>query len=204
MPRTMTTGMQAAVCAPNLYPALFVAMQFATDTVYLWSGQGNVTWNSMNFLGIGTLGSISTISEDSTVEAKGIVLTMSGIPSGMVSEILTETRVLGTVNVWLGLFTPAGVLIADPIQAYQGKMDQPSIEDDGDTCSISLNVENVLVDLNRECYRRYCDADQQIDLAATLTRLGMPSNTVDTGFTHVPMIQELQVFWGSTPRGTNQ
>jgi len=82
-------------------------------------------------------------------------------------------------------------------------MDQPSIEDDGKTCSISISCENVLVDLNRPCYRRYTNDDQQIDIQATLTRLGLSSSTVDTGFRWVAGLQEQITFWGTMPSSIN-
>ena len=55
----------------------------------------------------------------------------------------------------------------------------------------------------REVWRRYTDEDQQVDLAATLTRLSMSQSTVDTGFTHVAGLQEQITFWGRTPSSVN-
>lgn len=203
MPRDMTPAMAAALCAEVLRPALLVSMQFASETAYCWTGLTPLTWNGMTFTGIGSLGSISGISEDSEVEAKGITLTLSSIPSDMMSEVLTEVRVLGKVNVWLALFDENLALIPDPILSYQGKMDAPSLNDDATTCTATIAVENVLVDLNRACYRRLTNDDQQLDLAATLARLGLPANTVDTGFRFVAGLQEQITFWGTKPSSIN-
>jgi hypothetical protein len=199
----MTPAMAAALCAPVLRPALLVTMQFATDTAYCWTGLGPLVWNGMTFQGVGELGSISNISEDSEVEAKGITLTLSGIPSDMMTEVLNEVHVLGNVQVWFALFNEDLTLIADPILSYQGKMDAPTLNDDQQTCTATIAVENVLVDLNRACYRRYTNDDQQMDLAATLTRLGLPSATVDTGLRFVAGQQEQITFWGIMPSSIN-
>jgi hypothetical protein len=94
-------------------------------------------------------------------------------------------------------------LIDAPILSYQGKMDAPEMDDDAKTCTCTIGLENILVDLNRPVYRRYTDEDQQMDLAATLTRLGLPSTTVDTGFTHVAPLQEQVTFWGVLPSSVN-
>ena len=203
MPRTMTSAMAAALSAPVLRPAILCSMAFAASTVYVWTGLGPMTWNDMTFLGVGDLGSISAISEGSTVEAQGLSISLNGIPSDMMTEVLTETRVLGAVNIWLALFDSAGALIASPIASYQGRMDAPSLTDDGQTCTCSITVENVLVDLNRPVYRRYTNDDQQLDLATTLTRLGLASTTTDTGFQFVPGVQERITFWGKSPSSTN-
>jgi hypothetical protein len=200
----MTPAFTAALCAPYVCPALFCTMTFATSIVNVWTGLGPYTWNGMTFQGIGELGSVSAISEDSTIEAKGITLTLSGIPSDMLGEVLTETRILGNVQLWLALFDPVtAALIPNPLMIYQGKMDQPSMSDDAETCTCSITVENVLVDLNRPCYRRYTNDDHQIDLAATLTRLGLPSTTVDTGMRFVAGQQERVTFWGVKPSSVN-
>src|SRR5579859_6702794 len=186
MPRVMSTAMATALCAPVLRPAMLVSLQFAASTVYVWSGVGPFTWSGMTFVGVGDLGNIVTMSEGSTVEAQNVTIELSGIPSDMMTEVLTETRILGTVNIWLALFDANGVVIPDPILSYQGKMDKPEIDDSGDKCTCSISVENVLVDLNRAVYRRYTAQDHQSDLAVTLTRLGLPLTTVDTGFRFVP------------------
>jgi len=203
MPRDLTTAMQTALCAPVLRCALLAALQFADDTQYLWSGLGPMVWNGNTYQGVGTLGSISPISEDSTVEAKGVAFELSGIPANMVSEVLQETRILYKAQAYFALWDANGNLIPTPVLSYQGKMDQPTISDDGKTCAISIACENVLVDLNRACYRRYTNDDQQLDLAATLTRLGLPANTVDTGLRWVAGLQEQITFWGTLPSSIN-
>lgn len=203
MPRVMTPAMQAALTAPVLRLQMFAALTFADTTLHLWTGLGNMTWGGMTFQGVGTLGAVSAIPENSNVEAKGVTLTLSGIPSTLVSEVLFETRVLRTAQLWLALYDVNGVLIADPIVSYQGKMDAPQIQDDGSTCSCSIQLENVLVDLNREVFRRYTDADQQLELPYERARLSLPSTTVDTGFQHVAGLQEMVTYWGTVPHSVN-
>ena len=191
MPRAMTTAVAEALCASVVRPALLVMMEFAASTGYAWTGLGPFTWDGMTFQGVGDLGNISAMSEDSTVEAKGVTIELSGIPSDMMTEVLTETRVLGTVKIWLALFDDAGALIPDPILSYQGKMDAPSLEDGGEACTAQITVENILVDLNRACYRRYTNEDQQMD------------HPGDTGFQYVAGLQEQITFWGRSPSSVN-
>ena len=203
MPRAMTPAMATALAAPVLRLALLVSLQFGDQTQYVWSGVGSLTWGAMTFQGVGSFGGVDGMSEDSTVEAKGVVVSLSGIPSGLISEVLTEVRVLGTCNIWLALYDSTLTLIPSPILSYQGKMDAPATDDDGKTCTATINLENILVDLDRPVYRRYTDEDQQMDLAATLSRLGLPSTTVDTGLSHVAGLQEQITFWGTAPSSVN-
>jgi hypothetical protein len=203
MPRVLTSAMITALSAPVVRLAVLASLQFADNLVNVWTGIGPMTWNSLTFQGVGTLGTISAMSEDSDVSAKNVTISLSGIPSSMMNEVLYEVRVLRNANIWLALYDSSGNLIANPVLSYQGKMDAPEINDDGKTCTCTISLENVLVDLNREVYRRYTDEDQQMDLAATLTRLSLSPSTVDTGFTHVAGLQEQITFWGRVPSSVN-
>lgn len=203
MPRTLTSAMITALSSPDVSTAILASLQFADDTLYLWSGLGTLTWNGMTFQGVGSLGRVTGISEDSTVEAKGVQISLSGIPANMINEALDNVRLFQPVNLWLMCLDPNGNIIGDPVVSYAGLMDKASIEDDGETCTITINVENVLASLNRVEPRHYTQADQQLDLALTLQRLGLPANTVDTGFSHVNVIQELTVYWGQNPKSIN-
>ena len=62
---------------------------------------------NMNRQGIGSLGAISTISEDSTIEAKNVTFELWGIPSNLVSEVLWETRLLYTAQAYFALWDTA-------------------------------------------------------------------------------------------------
>jgi hypothetical protein len=203
MPRTLTSQMISALTAPVVRTAIFAELQMSNETLYLWSGLGPMTWNGMTFQGVGTLGKVQGISEDTTVEAKGVKISLSGIPSNMIGEALNNVRLMQAVNLWLMCFDTGGALISSPVISFSGLMDKTSIDDDGSTSTITINVENVLADLNRPVARHYTQADQQLDLALTLQRLGLPANTVDTGFSHVNVIQELTVFWGQNPKSVN-
>jgi hypothetical protein len=169
-----------------------VQLQFKTETLYLWSGLYSTTWNGNVYFGAGPLLSISGISENSTVEAKNVTISVSGIPSDIIGLALGEVQRGLPASVYFGLFEADGVtLIANPVLAYVGKMDQPTITDAGDACTIGINVENALVDMNRSVWRRYTDADQQMD------------HPGDLGCSFVPSIEEIQIYFGRLPQSTN-
>jgi hypothetical protein len=183
--------MAAALAAAVLQPALLVSMQFASETGYAWSGYGDLVWSGMTFKGLGEFGQISAIEETNEVENKGITLALSGIAPRLMPQVLKETRILGAVTVWLACFDSTGAIIADPVIAFQGFMDSPAMVDGGKDCTASLAAEDDLADLNRPCYRRYTNEDQQID------------HPGDTGMQYVAGLQEQITFWGVTPGSIN-
>ena len=187
MPRTLTAPFLAATQATLLRPALFIEAHFISGPLYVWSGFGSITWNSQTWVGIGSLGSVSTIEEGSTVEAKGITLTMSGIDATLLADVLGEFQVGLPALVSLGLFDSTGALIADPVTSWSGRMDQPTIDVDGTAATIAINCESRLLDMNVAVDRRYTNEDQQLD------------HPGDRGLEFVNSIQEVVIYWGRSP-----
>lgn len=165
--------------------AILAEATFRTGTVYLWSGMGPLNWNGQTWQGVGALGSISPIEEGSTVEAKGVTITLSGFDPTLLPDVLNEFALLQPVNIYLACFN-GGAIIADPLLAFSGRMDQPMIEV-GQSAKISINCETDLLDLNVATDRRYTQDDQQMDWPG------------DLGMNFVPAIQEITIYWGSAP-----
>jgi hypothetical protein len=171
--------------------AFFVQATFLSGPVYLWTGYGPITWNGQTWQGVGTMGGISVIEEGSNVEAKGITLTLSGFDTTLLPDVLNEFALLLPVYVWFGLFNE-GVLIDNPIPCFSGLMDQPTIDIDGKTSTISINCESKLLSLDVAVDRRYSADDQQRDWPG------------DLGMNWVNSIQEITLLWGqATVSGAN-
>jgi hypothetical protein len=181
-----------AIASANPKPAMFFEVNFISGPVYLWSGTQSIVWNSQTWLGAGGLINMSTVEEGSTVEAKGITLSMSGVSTDFLSDILNEFSVGLPAIVYLGFFEDDGVtLIPDPIISWAGRTDQPTIEMDGSTATISVNCENQLVEMNIAVDRRYTNEDQQLDFPG------------DRGMEFVNSIQDVRIFWGQVPSSKN-
>jgi hypothetical protein len=190
MPRTMSSAMLAAIQSGNLQPALFVTASFLTGPIYVWTGYGSIAWGGHTWLGVGTLGTISVIEEGSTVEAKGVALGLSGIDPTLLADVLTEFQIGAPVAIYLGLFSGAA-LIADPIVAWAGRMDQATIDVSGQAAVISLGCENRLLDMNVSSLKRLTNDQQQFDYPG------------DRGCEFVSSLAMARIFWGTTPTGTN-
>lgn len=187
MPRSASSAMLTALSATQLNPVIFVQMQFVTGIVYIWSGSGPFSWSGHTWLGVGTFGSISTIEEAGTVEAKGVTLTLSGIDPAMLADALQEFQTGAPVVIYLGMFDSSGGLISSPITAWAGRMDQPTIEVGAAAATISIACENRLLEMNVAYDRRYTQDDAVIDYPG------------DRGFSFVNSIQEQNIAWGRLP-----
>lgn len=194
MPRSMSADMLAGIQASELLPVLFVYGEFADGPVYLWTGYGPINWNGQTWDGIGTLLSVSSIEEGSDVNARGIILGLSGFNVNLLSLALGEVQQGLPAIVYLGLFYPGSpwLVIEDPLIAWAGRIDQPTIDVLGTTASISINCENRLVAMNVAVDRRYTNEDQQRDWPG------------DGGMAFVYGIQDTNIYWGRLPGTSNQ
>lgn len=184
MPRGLTTNMLTEIAKSGLKPVVFLQAQFVTGTVYLWSGLGTLSWNGQTWTGVGKLGSVSAVQETADNSATNLVISLSGIPSDLVADVITEARTGFPVTLWLGAMDDNFSLIADPYQAFSGRMDVPTMDESGETSTISITVENILVDLNRKRMVWYTDQAQQAEFPG------------DKGFEYVPQLQDLSINWG--------
>jgi hypothetical protein len=186
-----TNAFVTAISSQNIRPALFVEAHFLDGPAYVWSGVGRIDWNGHSWQGLGTLGGISTIEEGSNIQARGITLTLSGIDVSILSEIMLDFQQGLPCLVYLGMFDSGGSLIADPVTAWAGRMDQPMIEMDGQTATLTITCENRLVEMNVAVDKRYTNEQQQLDFPG------------DRGMEFVASIAEVTVFWGRTPSSHN-
>jgi hypothetical protein len=190
MPRNLTSACLAAIQASAVQPHILVQLTFATTTAYLWTGIGNLTWNSQTWTGLGSLLGIEIIEDGATVEARGTSISLSGLDPTILSACLTEFQLGLPVNIYLALFT-AGItpsststLIANPIPIWVGRTDQPIIDVDGGGASVRIACESRLLDLNVPSDFRYTTQDQQ----------ALYPN--DIGLAFVDDVQEQTILWG--------
>ncbi len=184
MARDLTTAFEAATKAKEVAPILMVEMAFVSGTVRLWTGYGDITSGGHTWTGAGTLGSISEPEEVLDPAAKGITLTLTAVPNEYAALALSEEYQGRNAKVFLGVLNSDGTLIADPYQLFGGRMDVMTIQDGGTTSSISVSVENRLIDLTRSRERRYSHQDQQIEYPG------------DLGFEYVNSLQDKEIRWG--------
>ena len=186
--RNMTDAAAAQTVARQIRCALFAKLHFLSSIERVWSGYGPLAWNGFNWLGLGTLGQVSMITEDTQLNAQTFTISLSGVDNRLLSEALTEVRQGLPVKFWLAFFDNAGNIVDAPILCYAGRMDQPTILEGTDTSTISISVENRLADLQRRIERRFTDRDQRLEYPA------------DTGLAYIAWTMDWNGAWGTTSK----
>ena len=189
-----------------VYPFFATELRFdGNNTIRMWTGQGTlVLSDGTEWVGLGQLLNISAIEETSEMAVKGATITLSGIPQTLLSLALAEPYQGRVCNIYFGTFSQGSllqesssyILLQDGSrinlettdkgfnELFSGYMDQMNIEESADTCTISLAVENKLVDLERARTARFTSGYQKSIYAG------------DLGLDFIEDLQDKSIVWG--------
>ena len=184
MSRVLSNAMKEMAVAKVVRPIFLVRMVFDSSQLNIWSGVGNLSFDSVTYTGLGDLLSISDIKETSDISATGINVSLSGVKTSLIAIAKNQDYQGRELTVRLGAFNETGSLIADPVIIFSGFMDTMTIAEAGTYSTISIAVENKLVALERAKVRRYTAEDQKIE------------HPTDKGFEFVTSIVQKEIFWG--------
>lgn len=168
-------------------PFYAVELFFDTDTVRVWTGYGDITItvaNTRTYSGIGDLLSISEVQESQDISAKGINLTLSGIPSNLLTHALNTPYQGRLCNVHFGFIDWSSPANQNGMLIFTGYMDTMLIEEGAETSTITTSVESRLIDLERPRNRRYTTQNQKQRFSG------------DLAFDFVESLQNQRLQWG--------
>lgn len=207
MSREIGTGIATALEANEIQPFFGVQLYLDSQPLYFWTGLGDLTIGGITYLGTGQFLSISEMEETAEIAAKGAVITLSGIPSNLISLAITEpyqgrickimfgaidanreyllaedgSYILredsGRIDITLGEATPA-------VELFSGYIDRMDIDEGPDTSTIAISIESRLIDLERARIFRFTDQSQK------------SRHPNDRGFEFVEDLQDKQFNWG--------
>jgi hypothetical protein len=211
MTRDLSTVTIDNIDSDVVYPFFAVELQFdGANTLRMWTGQGTlVLQDGTQWVGLGTLLNISSIEETSEMAVKGASITLTGVPSAVLSLALSQPYQGRVCNIYFGTFSTGAILqeggsyillqdgskinlqdgSAGFNQVFSGYMDQMNIQENADTSTIELLVENKLVDLERARVARFTSGYQ---------KSVYPS---DLGLDFIEDLQDKQISWGRSVNG---
>jgi len=200
-------AIQSALEASEIQPLFAVQLMLDTQPLYFWTGLGDLTIDGITYVGTGQFLAISEMEETAEIAAKGAVITLSGIPSELLSLAISTpyqgrlckilfgainankqylkqengdfvlTEAGGRIDVTDGDDTPA-------INLFTGYIDKMDIDEGPETSTIAMSIESRLIDLERPRIFRFSDQNQK-------TRY-----PTDKGLEFVEDLQDKQFNWG--------
>lgn len=183
MSRDIATVIENALGDEVLEVFFAVVLEFDSGTLRFWTGIGEKVINGNTYIGTGSLMSISDLEETAELAAAGATITLSGIPSEVLSLALSEPYQNRPARIFFGLSGS----VDDMAEVFTATMDSMNIEEGADTATVELTIENRLLDLERARIRRYTNNDQQSRFPG------------DRGLEFVDDLQDREIFWGRSP-----
>ena len=164
-----------------VYPFFAVELLFdGNNTIRMWTGQGTLALqDGTEWIGLGNLLDISAIEETAEMAVKGATITLSGVPSDLLSLALNEPYQGRVCNIYFGVRGDSTFN-----QLFSGYMDQMNISDGPETSTIELMVENRLIDLERARVARFTSGYQK----------SLYSD--DLGLDFIEDLQDKDIVWG--------
>lgn len=205
--RNISQNILDQYAAGSVSPVLFAEMFFDSGTLRLWTGYGTIEFDGDTYTGGGNLIGISPIDETQELQAKGIVCTLTGMPTSLIALALTNKTRGRRFNLYLGyaastyrigledesgailLEDESGYVVTEseiletPYRIFSGLMDTIEITDNGETADMRLSVENILIVGQRQKVARYTDEDQ---------RKRFPN---DKGLSLINQLQDKELVW---------
>lgn len=158
--RSLSAPTLAALASGQLAIVQLVYMAFASP-IALNTSNLTLVWDSVTYTGAGAMGAIGQV-DDSPGEVKGLNFQLIGVDSAYISLALDDAGVVqGTpVTIRTAILNSSYVVLDAPIE-WTGKLDTMTIEEDGETCTVSVSAESSAVDILRGGPLTYSDADQK-------------------------------------------
>lgn len=190
MARNLATNIQNEATAREASPFYAASLRYDSNPVHVWSGYGDLLFDGdgdgsdETFKGVGKLGSVSEVHEASEIRATSFDMQLSGVPSDTLDDALTVDYQNRICEVFFGFVDEDVQLVANPLTIFLGFINTQTIEDNGETSTISVRVTSRLADLKKPRIRRYTNEDQQQEFSS------------DDGLEFIGQVSEKKVFWG--------
>lgn len=180
-----TTAQQTALEKPVAGAAWFVELDFLNGTVRVCSYSQNYTWGGYEWLGLGSIGSISAVEESMGVSSSAMTFGLH------VAQNTLLALAVGSVEQYRGraaklYFCPLnenGVLVDTPEICWRGVMDIMSVGIDGEEGQIALKCETSAYGLKRRSLHRLNAAQHKI------------KNPTDTGLDYLNDLIATPAVW---------
>ncbi len=161
---------------------ILVEIEFPTP-IRFCSAYTAVTIDGTQYIGGGSLGSVSTIRENTDLDPQELDITLAGIEDATLNAVATSDYLNQDVTVKLAMLNDQGQVIGGQTMLYFfGKTDQVSF-DFGSKSAITVAARNRLADWSRPRVERNLNSDQQAKYPG------------DKGFEFVAQVAEADIVW---------
>jgi len=182
MSRDLTTALETALSADVIEPFFAVDLNFDVSPLYIWSGQGDTVIDSKTYIGSEEMLKIDTIEEANDASARGAVLTLTGVPSEVISIALNTEYQGRKGTIYFGSMTDP----TEYTELFTGYIDTMDILEEPHTSTVQVTLESKLIRLETPSGIKYTSSYLKSQYAG------------DLGLDFVEGLANKKITWGST------
>lgn len=157
--RTLSTAGLAALSGSSIGVTLLIEMDL-DSTVYLSMSGVDFEYGGHTWVGAASVGSIDEV-RDSAGERQSLKMTLSSVPTSLLSLALGSPVRGKSLKIYEALLDPGTYAVLDAPLVWSGSLDAMSIEENGQSGTISVTAEHRGTTFARVKPLRYTDGDQQ-------------------------------------------
>jgi len=145
-------------------PIHLVDVLFDTTPIYITDAWRSVVWGGHTYTALGHFLGFSDIEETSELQVANLTTQLSGVDQSVVSAVLSENYIDRPLIIRKAFLDDEMTVIADPVLIFEGRMDNPVIDENPEdgSCVVTVSASNAWVDFERLSGRHTNDAEQQI------------------------------------------
>jgi hypothetical protein len=136
-------------------------LDFASGIVRIHNSLGTYTWGGEDWVGIGSLGTVSQLEEGADVSPYGITLTLSALDADVSGAALDENYFMRPVEIYIGALSADDELLNAPLQMWAGHMDVMNVTAGAENDQITIKCESELAAFDRSSNLKYTNQSQQ-------------------------------------------
>ncbi len=184
MPRTIDNDTKLESKKNVIQQVALVEILHSVAPIRLHTGIGDLVHDSNTYQGVGTLGAISAISENVSMAASGMNLSLSGIDNSLISTFQRKDIHNSDVTLWHGYFNNSTGALLVPVMIFNGFVNNTNINIGDKTSVISVNIINEITRWQKNTPKRFNDQSQKSDY---------PN---DIFFSRQALLREETITWG--------
>lgn len=137
----------------------FVYLDIAGDPVRVNNSDQSLYWDGHEWLGVGALGDLSEVVDNTDMSATQMTLTIQDVPLDHINALDDADYQERNVNIWQADLNAANT-VTSSVLVWVGRMDSAAIEV-GNVGAIQMSCEGSLARWNMSAPRRMNDQTQQ-------------------------------------------
>lgn len=160
MPRNLHADVVTALSGSHLNWIALVEIVFDSVTLRLCNKLAAIVYASNTYTGLGSIGSIGSVSENINLDPETCKVSLSGIDTIALTAMVNNDHLGRSISVKYALLDDNNEIVGEPLTYFDGLMSSLEVSY-GKTSAVDIDAADQLADWDRIKAGRLTDEDQQ-------------------------------------------